>query len=153
MRERALKVDMDATEEIDKLLAGLTDWRGATLAKIRQVIHEADPQIVEEWKWMGSPCWSHDGLIAVGNAFKTSVKLGFLYGASLPDPGAIFNDELKGNQRRAIKYLEGDSVEVEPLKALIRAGIEYNQAKKSTKKSPGPAKKATGAKKAAATKE
>jgi hypothetical protein len=132
---------MDAHEEIDRLIAGLTDWRGTTLAKIRRVFHDADPEIVETWKWMGSPCWEHDGLIAVGNAFKTSVKLGFLYGASLSDPDKIFNDELNGNQRRAIKFYEGDNVDEEPLKALIRSAIERNQAKKAAPKKAAATKK------------
>ena len=125
---------MNPTEEIDGLIAGLSDWRGPTLARIRHLFHEVDPEVVEEWKWMGSPVWSHDGIIAVGIPFKTSVKLGFLYGASLPDPDGIFNDELKGNQRRAIKYYEGDSINEEALKTLIRATIAFNQAKKPKRK-------------------
>src|SRR5674476_370588 len=109
---------MTPSEKTDSLIAGLTDWRGPTLARLRQLFHEADPEVVEEWKWMGSPVWSHDGIIAVGIPFKTSVKLGFLYGASLPDPDNIFNDELGGNQRRAIKYYEGDTINEESLKAV-----------------------------------
>jgi hypothetical protein len=125
---------MNPTEEIDNLIAGLTDWRGPMLARLRQLFHEVDPEVVEEWKWMGSPCWSHDGLMAVGMAFKTSVKLGFLDGASLPDPDKIFNDELEGNKRRAIKFNEGDTINEESLKILIRSAIAHNQAKKATKK-------------------
>lgn len=125
---------MNAVKEIDSLIAGLTDWRGSTLARIRQLFHEVDPNVVEEWKYMGSPCWYHDGLIAVGNAFNTSVKLGFLDGASLPDPDRLFNDELDGNQRRAIKYYEGDKINEKSLKTLIRSAIAHNQAKKATKK-------------------
>lgn len=125
---------MTPTEKIDNLIAGLTDWRGSTLTRLRQLIHEADPEVVEEWKYMGSPCWYHDGMMAVGNAFKSSVKLGFLDGASLPDPDNIFNDELGGNQRRAIKLYEGDSINEEALKALIRSAITHNKAKKAAKK-------------------
>ena len=125
---------MNQTEQIDSLIADLTDWRGPMLARIRQLFHEADPEVVEEWKYMGSPCWYHDGMMAVGNAFKTSVKLGFLDGASLPDPDNLFNDELGGNKRRAIKFYEGDSINEEALKTLIRATIAYNQAKKAAKK-------------------
>ena len=124
---------MAPSDKIDNLIASLDDWRGPLLARLRQLFHEADPEVVEEWKYMGSPCWYHDGLIAVGNAFKTSVKLGFLYGASLPDPDNIFNDELKGNQRRAIKYYAGDGINEESLKTLIRAAIAFNQAKKTKK--------------------
>jgi hypothetical protein len=125
---------MNPSEEIDNLIAGLTDWRGAVMAKIRQLFHEADPEVVEEWKYMGSPCWYHDGMLAVGNAFKTSVKLGFLNGAALPDPDGLFNDELKGNQRRAIKLYEGDAINEEGLKTLIRSAIAHNQAKQAAKK-------------------
>ena len=125
---------MNPSEKIDSLIAGLNDWRGPTLARLRQLFHEVDPEVVEEWKWMGSPVWSHDGIIAVGIPFKTSVKLGFLYGASLPDPDNIFNAELEGNQRRAIKYYEGDTINEESLKALIRSAIAHNQAKKTAKK-------------------
>ena len=121
---------MKPSEEIDNLIASLTDWRGPMLSRLRQLIHEADPEVVEEWKYMGSPCWYHDGMIAVGNAFKTSVKLGFLYGASLPDPDNVFNDELNGNQRRAIKLSEGDSINEEALKTLIREAVAFNLTKK-----------------------
>lgn len=126
---------MTPTEHIDRLIAGLTDWRGLTLARLRQLFHEADSGIVEEWKYMGSPCWYHDGgLLAVGNAFKTKVSLGFLYGASLPDPDNTFNAELKGNQRRAVEFHAGDTIHEESLKALIRAAIALNQAKQAAKK-------------------
>ncbi|HUC89265.1 MAG TPA: DUF1801 domain-containing protein [Patescibacteria group bacterium] len=125
---------MTPSEKIDNYIAGLTDWRGPLLAKLRQIFHEADPEVVEEWKWMGSPVWSHDGIIAVGIAFKTSVKLGFLYGASLSDPDNIFNDELAGSQRRAIKYYEGDKINEESLKTLIRSAVAHNQSRKTKKK-------------------
>lgn len=125
---------MNPTEKIDDLIAGLTDWRGPTLARIRQLFHEVDPEVIEEWKWMGTPCWYHDGLMAAGMAFKTSVKLGFLDGASLPDPDKLFNAELEGTKRRAIKFHEGDRINEESLKTLIRSAIANNQAKQVTKK-------------------
>ena len=125
---------MTPGEEIDAYISGLTDWRGAMLARYREIFHEVDPDVVEEWKWMGSPVWEHDGIMAVGMAFKTSVKLGFMFGASLPDPHSTFNDELAGNQRRAIKLSEGETVDEEALKALIRAALAHNRAKRASKK-------------------
>ena len=125
---------MTPGEEIDAYISGLTDWRGERLARFREIFHEVDPDVVEEWKWIGSPVWEHDGILAVGMAFKTSVKLGFMYGASLPDPHAIFNDELAGNQRRAIKLGEGDTVDEGALKNLIRAAIARNTQKRASKK-------------------
>lgn len=123
---------MDPTKKIDDLIATLKDWRGPMLAKFRQLIHEADPDVTEEWKYMGSPCWYHNGkLIAVGDAFKTSIKIGFLYGASLPDPEKVFNNELAGNQRRAIKLSEGEKFNEEAFKELYRAAVEYSLLKKS----------------------
>ena len=125
---------MTPSEEIDNLAASLTDWRGPMFTRLRELILEADPAIVEEWKYMGAPVWSHDGCVVVGGAFKTSIKLGFLWGASLPDPAGLFNDELGGNQRRAIKFYEGDTIDEEPLKELVRAGVSFNQARKAKKK-------------------
>ncbi len=115
------------------------DWRGKTFATVRKIILAADREIVEEWKWMGSPVWSRDGMIAVGNAHKGKVKLTFAHGASLPDPDKLFNAGLDGNMRRAIDYLEGDKVDERGLKALVRAAIEYNQSK-SKKKAPAGAR-------------
>ncbi len=125
---------MTPSERIDQLSAELTDWRGKTFARVRQCILEADPEIIEEWKWMGSPVWSRDGMIAVANAHKGKVKLTFAHGASLADPGKLFNAGLDGNMRRAIDFLEGDKVDERGLKALVRAAIEYNQIK--SKKAP-----------------
>ena len=116
------------SELIDKRIADLTDWRGKMLANLRKVIHEADPEIVEEWKWMGSPCWSHDGLIAVANPHKDKVKLTFAQGASLPDPDKLFNAGLEGNRWRAIDFHEGDRINVRALKNIIRAAVAYNRA-------------------------
>jgi hypothetical protein len=120
---------MNPSERIDQLIAELTDWRGETFAAMRKAILDANPEIVEEWKYMGSPVWYCDGMIAVGNAHKGKVKLTFANGASLPDPAKLFNAGLEGNARRAIDYLEGDKVNARALKALIRAAVEYNQAK------------------------
>jgi hypothetical protein len=117
---------MNPSEHIDQLIAGLTDWRGKTLASVRKSIREADREIIEEWKWMGSPVWSRDGIIAVGNAHKDKVKLTFSHGASLPDPDKLFNAGLGGNQWRAIDIFEGDKINARALKDLVRAAIEYN---------------------------
>jgi hypothetical protein len=125
---------MTPSEHIDQLIAKLADWRGKTFAAVRKSILGADREIVEEWKWMGSPVWSRDGMIAVGNAHKGKVKLTFAYGASLPDPDKLFNAGLEGNMRRAIDFLEGDRINERALKNLVRAAIDYNQAKK--KKTP-----------------
>jgi hypothetical protein len=120
---------MTPSEHIDQMIAGITDWRGKTFASMRKSILGADPGISEEWKWMGSPVWERDGIIAVGNAHKGKVKLTFMYGASLPDPDKLFNAGLEGNARRAIDFLEGDKINDRALKALIRAAIAFNQAK------------------------
>ena len=124
---------MTPSEQIDKLIAKLADWRGKTLAGVRKSILGADPQIVEEWKWMGSPVWSRDGIIAVGNAHKEKVKLTFAHGAKLPDPDKLFNAGLGGNLWRAIDLFEGDKIDARALKNLIRAAVDYNQAKKKKK--------------------
>ena len=126
---------MDPSERIDQLIAELTDWRGKTLAGVRKTILEADREIIEEWKWMGSPVWSHDGIIAVGNAHKNKVKLTFSHGASLPDPDKLFNAGLKGNAWRAIDFFEGDKISESALKNLVRAAVDYNQIK-LTRKAP-----------------
>ena len=120
---------MNASERIDKMIAELTDWRGKTLAGIRKIIVAADAEIIEEWKWMGSPVWSRDGMIAVGNAHKGKVKLTFAHGAGLLDPDRLFNAGLEGNARRAIDFLEGDTINEAALKNLVRAAIDYNRTK------------------------
>ena len=125
---------MNPSERIDQLIAKLTDWRGKTFASIRRSILEADREIIEEWKWMGSPVWSHDGIIAVANAHKNKVKLTFSHGANLPDPDKLFNAGLEGNARRAIDFFEGDKINERALKTLVRAAVDYNQTKK--KKAP-----------------
>ncbi len=127
---------MNPSKRIDELIAGLTDWRGKTLTSVRKAILEADREIAEEWKWMGSPVWSHGGMIAVANAHKDKVKLTFSRGASLPDPDHLFNAGLEGNVWRAIDLFEGDKVNARALKTLVRAAVEYNQAKTTKKKAP-----------------
>jgi hypothetical protein len=140
--------DISASENIDRLIAGLADWRGKTLASIRKAILEADREIVEEWKWMGSAVWSRAGNIVVGNAHKDKVKLTFAHGASLPDPEKLFNNGFGGKVWRAIDVFEGDKVDARALKNLIRAAIEYNQLKlkkKAVAKKKAPLKKAAAA--------
>ena len=125
---------MSASERIDQLIAKLTDWRGKTLARIRKIILDADREIIEEWKWMGSPVWSRDGIIVVANAHKDKVKLTFSHGASLPDSKKLFNAGLEGRMWRAIDLFEGDKIDERALKNLVRSAIDYNQLKlKSTK--------------------
>ena len=126
---------MTASERIDRMIAEIADWRGKTLATVRKAILAADREIIEEWKWMGSPVWSRDGIIAVANPHKGKVKVTFDYGARLPDPDKLFNAGLEGNQRRAIDFFEGDKVNERALKALVRAAIAFNQSK-AKKKAP-----------------
>jgi hypothetical protein len=132
---------MTPSEKIDQLIASITDWRGETFAAVRKAILAADKEIVEEWKWMGSPVWSRDGIIAVANAHKGKVKLTFDHGARLPDPDKLFNAGLEGNQRRAIDFFEDDEVNQRALKALVRAAIEFNQTKKKAPKAAKNTKK------------
>ena len=131
---------MTPSERIDALIAGLADWRGRTFAAVRKAIRAADPKIVEDWKWMGSPVWSCDGMIAVANAQKGKVKLTFMHGAKLADPDGLFNAGLDGNARRAIDWLEGDKVKATALTALVRTAIAHNRT--GLKKNAGAAAKA-----------
>ncbi|MGD0141754.1 MAG: DUF1801 domain-containing protein [Rhizomicrobium sp.] len=126
---------MNPSENIDRLIAGIKDWRGKTLAGIRKSILEADREIVEEWKWMGSPVWSRNGIIVVGNAHKEKVKLTFAHGAKLADPDKLFNAGLEGGTWRAIDFFEGDKVNTRALKNLIRAAVDFNRAKLEAKAS------------------
>jgi hypothetical protein len=112
--------------EIDARIAELGDWRGERLAQIRALIKEADPEVVEEWKWKGTPVWEHDGIICTGETYKKVVKMTFLKGASLEDPAGLFNSSLEGNTRRAIDFHEDDEVDEEALKALIREAVALN---------------------------
>lgn len=127
--------DEDATpaEQIDGLIARHPDWRGEILAQARRIILDVDPGIVETWKWMGAPVWELDGILIVGNIFKTKVKLGFMYGASLDDPTHIFNGELGGNQRRSYELSAGDTIDEPALRQLVGAAISRNRVKRETR--------------------
>jgi hypothetical protein len=138
---------MNPSERIDQLIAKLTDWRGKTFASIRKSIREADREIIEEWKWMGSPVWSRDGMIAVGNAHKDKVKLTFSHGASLPDPDKLFNAGFGGKVWRAIDIFEGDTINERALKNLVRAAVDYNQIKLKKKAHAGTRAKVSKSKK------
>ena len=136
---------MNPSDRIDELIAKTTDWRGKTLANIRKSILAADGEIIEEWKWMGSPVWSHNGIIAVATVLKEKVKLTFSNGAKLPDPDKLFNAGLTGNAWRAIDSFEGDKINNRALKNLVRAAIDFNQSK--MKKKTGTRPKANKSKK------
>jgi hypothetical protein len=131
------KDPMHPSQRIDELIAKLADWRGRTLASIRKSILEADREIIEEWKWLGSPVWFRYGIIVVGNAHKEKVKLTFAHGARLRDPDKLFNAGLEGNLWRAIDFFEGDKINVRALKNLVRAAVDYNQTKLKNKASAG----------------
>lgn len=119
-----------ASQMIDQRIQELDDWRGPVLKRMRQLIHEADPEVVEEWKWMGTPIWSHHGGICTGESYKQVVKLTFFHGASLEDPAHLFNSSLEGNARRAIDVRQGDALEEAAFKELIRAAVAFNAAKR-----------------------
>ena len=118
-----------ASEEISHRIAALSDWRGKTLARVRRLVHEADPEIVEELKWMGTPVWSHAGIVCTGETYKSVVKMTFAKGASLKDRAKLFNSSLDGNVRRAIDLHEGDEINEAALKTLIRAAVTLNKSK------------------------
>src|ERR1700755_1997356 len=122
-----------ASALIDAKINELGDWRGKMLAKVRATIHKADPEIVEEWKWMGPPVFSHGGIVCTGETYKQVVKLTFAKGASLPDPRGLFNSSLEGNTRRAIDFREGEAIDEAAFKALVRAAVELNTAKAAKK--------------------
>jgi hypothetical protein len=124
---------MNPSQRIDEMIADLSDWRGKTFASIRKSILEADPEIIEEWKYRGSPVWSRDGMIAVANAHKDKVKVTFTHGAGLPDPDHLFNAGLDGGAWRSIDFFEGDKVNARGLTKLVRAAVGYNQTKKKKK--------------------
>jgi hypothetical protein len=125
-----------ASASIDEKIKGLGDWRGKTLAKVRAVIHEADPEVLEEWKWMGTPVWSHGGIVCTGETYKKVVKMTFAKGAALKDPSGLFNSSLDGNVRRAIDIHEDDKVDEAALKDLIRAAVALNLNKSKSKPKP-----------------
>jgi hypothetical protein len=127
--------EQSASEHITQRIAELGDWRGKTLARMRKLIKEADPDVVEEWKWMGTPIWSHDGIICTGESYKSIVKLTFAKGASLKDPKRLFNSSLEGNVRRAIDIHEGEEVDAAAFKALVREAVAFNGAAKAKRAS------------------
>jgi hypothetical protein len=127
MSKSASKTSESASELIDARIEALGDWRGEMLAQIRALIKEADPEVIEEWKW-SNPVWSHDGLICTGETYKSAVKTTFPKGAALPDPSGLFNSSLEGNVRRAIDFHEGDKLDKKALKALVRAAVALNKA-------------------------
>ena len=118
---------------IDNKIAELADWRGETLRRMRNLIKDADPEVIEEWKWRGTPVWSHDGIICTGESYKSIIKLTFAKGASLKDPAKLFNSSLEGNTRRAIDIHEGEQIDPTAFKALIRAAITLNTSTKKAK--------------------
>ena len=128
---------LSAPELISKRIAELGDWRGDILGRMRKLVKETDPEVVEEWKWMGTPVWSHDGVICTGESYKDKIKLTFAKGASLEDPAGLFNSSLDGNTRRAIDILEGEEIDEPAFKTLVRQAIALNSAGKSK-----PSKKA-----------
>ena len=137
MKKSSAKQGQPASDLISKRIAGLGDWRGKTLGRMRRLIREADPDVVEEWKWMGTPVWSHDGILCTGESYQKVVKLTFAKGASLKDPSGLFNSSLDGKVRRAIDIHEGEEVDESAFKALVREAVALNSAGKSK-----PSKKA-----------
>jgi hypothetical protein len=137
MSENGPEEEISASRRIDARIGELDDWRGATLARLRSLIRQADPEVEEAWKWRGVPVWEHDGIICTGETYKAVVKMTFARGASLADPAGLFNSSLEGNTRRAIDFREGDSIDEAALKALIRQAVELNTSRKSGRKSRG----------------
>lgn len=138
------EAETSASALIDARIRDLADWRGATLARIRKLMHEAVPEVVEEVKWMGVPVWSHAGILCTGETYKQAVKMTFAKGASLPDPKGLFNSSLEGNTRRAIDVHEGEAINEAALKALFRAAADFNGLQAAQKKAKAPAKKKAG---------
>src|SRR5258708_39604257 len=132
MKKSATTKGESPSRLIDARIKELSDWRGKTLSHVRTLIKQADPEVVEEWKWRGVPVWSHDGLICTGETYKNAVKLTFAKGASLEDPSSLFNSSLEGNTRRAIDFHEGDRIDEKALQALIRAAVALNTAVQAT---------------------
>jgi hypothetical protein len=123
------QADKSPSQQIDERIKELGDWRGEMLARLRALVKEADPEVVEEWKWRGVPVWEHDGIISTGETYKEVVKMTFAKGASLKDPKGLFNSSLEGNTRRAIDFREGEKIDEKALKALIREAVDLNQSK------------------------
>jgi len=130
MKKSVPKDAESASRLIDARIAELGDWRGKTLARLRALVKQADPDVVEEWKWRGVPTWSHDGIICTGETYKSVVKTTFAKGAALDDPSHLFNSSLEGNTRRAIDFREGDAIDEKAFKALVHAAIALNQSKR-----------------------
>ena len=128
-KTKKTKGSKSASQQIDAQIQGQSDWRGDMLARLRALVKEADPEVVEEWKWRGVPVWSHDGLICTGETYKKVVKMTFAKGASLKDPSGLFNSSLEGNTRRAIDFEEGATVDEDALKALIREAVALNESR------------------------
>ena len=126
MKKNASQQTGSSSELIDGRIEALGDWRGELLSRLRTLIKQADPEVVEEWKWRGTPVWSHDGMICTGETYKSVVKMTFAKGASLEDPSGLFNSSLEGNVRRAIDFHEGDAIDKAALKALIRSAVALN---------------------------
>ncbi|WP_164006950.1 DUF1801 domain-containing protein [Pyxidicoccus trucidator] len=143
MKKSGESQEPSASELISKKIAELGGWRGETLSRMRKLIKEADPDVVEELKWMGTPVWSHDGIICTGESYKKAVKLTFIKGASLMDPARLFNSSLEGNARRAIDIHEGEEVDASAFKALIRQAVALNSAGKKSKPSKTAKKRST----------
>ena len=133
MKKTEVSQDLPAPELISRKIAEMGDWRGDTLARMRKLIQQADPEVVEELKWMGTPVWSHDGIICTGETYKGKVKLTFAKGASLKDPARLFNSSLDGNVRRAIDILEGEAVDEAAFKALVKEAVALNSSGKKSK--------------------
>jgi len=134
MMKSVTSAGQSASEKISNRIAELGDWRGKTLARMRKLIRDVDPDVVEEWKWMGTPIWSHDGIICTGESYQQHVKLTFAKGASLSDPARLFNSSLEGNVRRAIDIHEGEKVDEKAFKALVLQAIALNSAARSKRK-------------------
>lgn len=129
MQKSASQKSKSPSELIDARIEELGDWRGKMLSRLRRLVNEADPEVVEEWKWRGVPVWSHDGLICTGETYKNVVKMTFAKGAALKDPSGLFNASLEGNTRRAIDFHEGDKIDEDALKTLVRAAVSLNKSK------------------------
>ncbi|TCU29640.1 DUF1801 domain-containing protein [Rhizobium laguerreae] len=139
------KVGDSPSRLIDARIEELSDWRGEMLARVRTLIRQAEPDVVEEWKWRGVPVWEHAGIICTGETYKSVVKLTFAKGASLEDPSGLFNSSLDGNTRRAIDFREGDEIDEEALKALIRGAVALNTSKRAAARPAGAGKKSSSA--------
>ena len=134
MTKSASQQDKSASELIDARIKELGDWRGKMLSRLRTLVRQADPDVVEEWKWRGVPVWSHDGIICTGETYKSVVKMTFAKGAVLKDPSRLFNSSLEGNTRRAIDFREDDKIDAEALKTLVRAAVTLNKSKSKARR-------------------